>query len=51
MDDDFNTPEALAVLFSLANDCNRVRAADPARAERLATTLRRLGGILGNSAG
>ena len=47
MDDDFNTAEALSVLFSLANDCNRVRATDPAHAERLATTLRRLGGILG----
>jgi cysteinyl-tRNA synthetase len=47
MDDDFNTAEALSVLFSLANECNRARAADPARAERLATTLRRLGGLLG----
>jgi cysteinyl-tRNA synthetase len=47
MDDDFNSAEALSVLFSLANECNRVRAADPTRAERLAATLRRLGGILG----
>ncbi len=47
MDDDFNTAEALSVLFSLANECNRARTADPARAEQLATTLRRLGGLLG----
>ena len=47
MDDDFNSAEALSVLFSLANDCNRVRAVDPARAERLAATLRHLGGLLG----
>ena len=47
MDDDFNTAEALSVLFSLANECNRARAADPARAGQLAATLRRLGGLLG----
>ncbi len=47
MDDDFNTAEALSVLFSLANECNRVRVDDPTRAERLAATLRRLGGLLG----
>ena len=47
MDDDFNSAEALSVLFSLANDCNRARAADADRAARLAATLRRLGGLLG----
>jgi cysteinyl-tRNA synthetase len=41
MDDDFNTPEALAVLFELANDLNRNR--EPA-VERL---LRQLAGLLG----
>ena len=41
MDDDFNTPEALAVLFDLASDVNRSR--DPARAG----LLRALGGVLG----
>ena len=41
MNDDFNTPEALAVLFDLASDVNRSR--DPARAG----LLRALGGVLG----
>jgi cysteinyl-tRNA synthetase len=40
MDDDFGTPEALAVLFELANEVNRGRA-------ELAAQLRALGGILG----
>jgi cysteinyl-tRNA synthetase len=41
MDDDFNTPGALAVLFDLANDLNRSRA--PATA----ALLRALAGTLG----
>jgi len=41
MDEDFNTPEAFAVLFDLASDVNRTR--DPARA----ALLRGLGGTLG----
>jgi cysteinyl-tRNA synthetase len=41
MDDDFNTPEAVAVLFDLANEVNRSR--DPT----LAATLRLLGALLG----
>jgi cysteinyl-tRNA synthetase len=40
MDDDFGTPEAVALLFELAN---RVNAGDKA----LATQLRALGGVLG----
>jgi len=47
MDDDFNTPEALAVLFDLARAVNRTRDTDPAGARRLAATLRALGGRLG----
>jgi cysteinyl-tRNA synthetase len=47
MDDDFNTPGALAVLFDLAREINRVRGEDPAHAARLGVQLRRLGGILG----
>jgi cysteinyl-tRNA synthetase len=31
MDDDFNTPEALAVLFDLANEVNRTKDADSLR--------------------
>ncbi len=41
MDDDFNTPEALAVLFELAADLNKSRDPDQAN------LLRALGGTLG----
>ena len=41
MDDDFNTPGALAVLFDLANDCNRSRSVPTA------LLLRALAGTLG----
>jgi cysteinyl-tRNA synthetase len=41
MDEDFNTPEAVAVLFDLANASNR------ARSVKLARQLRALGGVLG----
>ena len=48
MDDDFNTPLALAVLFDLARELNRAReAADMERADSLGATLRSLGEILG----
>ena len=40
MDDDFNTPEAVAVLFELANEVNRSHAAEAAALlKALATTL------------
>ena len=41
MDDDFNTPEAVAVLFDLANEINKDRSAARAR------LLKSLAGILG----
>ncbi|MBI3141133.1 MAG: cysteine--tRNA ligase [Rhodocyclales bacterium] len=41
MDDDFNTPEAVAVLFDLANEVNRTQAV------RTAGLLKALGGVLG----
>ncbi|WP_295408736.1 cysteine--tRNA ligase [uncultured Thiocystis sp.] len=47
MDDDFNTPEALAVLFDLAREINRVRSEDLERAVALGAELRRLGEVLG----
>ncbi|MHB8535874.1 MAG: cysteine--tRNA ligase [Sulfuricaulis sp.] len=47
MDDDFNTPGAMAVLFELARDINRLREQSLAAAAPLGATLRRLGGILG----
>ncbi|GGW23267.1 cysteine--tRNA ligase [Halomonas sp. NyZ770] len=47
MDDDFNTPEALAVLFDLARDLNRAKSDQPEAAPRLAGELQRLAGVLG----
>ncbi|MDJ0740201.1 MAG: cysteine--tRNA ligase [Gammaproteobacteria bacterium] len=47
MQDDFNTPEALAALFDLVREINRVRGDDPARAAALGALLRRLGDLLG----
>ena len=47
MDDDFNTPEALAVLFDLARESNRLRTEDEAAAARLGASLRQLGELLG----
>ena len=47
MDDDFNTPEALAVLHELASEVNRRRAGDPDAAAAMAAGLRRAGAVLG----
>ncbi|MES1943299.1 cysteinyl-tRNA ligase [Salinisphaera sp. PC39] len=47
MADDFNTPEALAVLFDLAREINRLRDSEPERAAALAGLMRRLGGRIG----
>jgi cysteinyl-tRNA synthetase len=48
MDDDFNTPEALAVLQTLARELNSAKAAaDGARAAALAAELTGLGRVLG----
>jgi cysteinyl-tRNA synthetase len=47
MDDDFNTPEAVAVLFDLAREINRVRETDTARANGLAACLKRVAAVLG----
>ncbi len=47
MNDDFNTPEALAVLFDLAREINRVRSEDTDLAGQLGAQLRYLGNILG----
>ena len=41
MDDDFNTPEAMAVLFDLANEVNRTKSIETAG------QLKALGGVLG----
>ena len=47
MDDDFNTPEALAALHELASEVNRRRARDPDAAAATAAGLRRVGAVLG----
>ena len=55
MDDDFNTPEAISVLFDLAHEIHRARESarksagesESVRADMLAGTLRALGGMLG----
>ncbi|WP_178006194.1 cysteine--tRNA ligase [Marinospirillum perlucidum] len=48
MDDDFNTPEALAVLFDLTRELNRAREAEDADlAAALAAELLDLGDVLG----
>ena len=46
MDDDLNTPQAIAALFDLAREINRGRDAGNLVAEAQ-TTLRELGGVLG----
>ncbi|MBC8024518.1 MAG: cysteine--tRNA ligase [Steroidobacteraceae bacterium] len=49
MDDDFNTPEAIAALQGLARELNSARTSGPDshRAKLLAGELRALGGVLG----
>ncbi|MAR72311.1 MULTISPECIES: cysteine--tRNA ligase [unclassified Halomonas] len=47
MDDDFNTPEALSVLFELVRELNRARKEGSDDVPALALELKRLGSILG----
>jgi cysteinyl-tRNA synthetase len=47
MDDDFNLPEALAVLFNITHEINRIRASDEQEALKLAAVLYKLGNVLG----
>jgi cysteinyl-tRNA synthetase len=47
MNDDFNTAEALAVLFDLAREINKARETDSQRAAGLGALLRQLGDVLG----
>ena len=48
MDDDFNTPVALAVLFDMAREVNRLKKAKQRNlAAQLATAMRRLSQVLG----
>lgn len=47
MDDDFNTPEAIGVLFELVREINRLRDNDLEQAKQLAALLKKLAGVLG----
>ncbi len=47
MDDDFNTPEALGVLFELVRTLNKARAEQADNAMALGALVRQLGGLLG----
>uniref|UniRef100_UPI0035A1B04F cysteine--tRNA ligase n=1 Tax=Glaesserella sp. TaxID=2094731 RepID=UPI0035A1B04F len=47
MDDDFNTPGALAVLFELAREINKLKAENQGEANKLAARLKQLAGVLG----
>jgi cysteinyl-tRNA synthetase len=47
MDDDFNSPVAISVLFDLARDINRLREAGSGDVKPLAGLLKELGGVLG----
>lgn len=47
MDDDFNTPEALAVMFDLVRELNVARTDESEKIASLATTLKTLGEALG----
>ncbi len=47
MDDDFNTPRALAVLFELVSELNKAVREGAAEAPALAAQLKRLAGMIG----
>ncbi len=47
MNEDFNTAEAVSVLFDLANSINKLKTNDAEKASALAATLKHLGNILG----
>src|SRR3990167_179368 len=47
MDDDFNTPIALSVLFDLAHEIQRLREKESVLAAEYGALLKKLGGVLG----
>ena len=47
MDDDFNTPVAVSVLFDLARELNRIKEEDQKKAHLLVATLKKLATLLG----
>ncbi len=48
MDDDFNTPEAIAVLFDLAREINRLKLEAPEKVADHAALLKQLASVLGH---
>ena len=47
MQDDFNTPQAISVLFDLAREINRQKTTDETAAQQLAGLLKELASVLG----
>jgi len=47
MNDDFNTAEAISVLFDIAREINRVKETEPAQAARLGKLMLKLAGVMG----
>ncbi len=47
MDDDFNTPMAIAVLFDMSHELNRLKSSDPEQAGRLAMQMKKMAKLLG----
>jgi len=47
MDDDINTPQAIAILFEIAKELNVAKEKDKKVASMLANTLKALGGVIG----
>ncbi len=47
MDDDFNTPKALAAMFELVREINATRKEDEAKAAAMAAELKAMGDVLG----
>ena len=47
MQDDFNTPQAISVLFDLAREINRQKTTDETAAQQLAILLKELASVLG----
>jgi cysteinyl-tRNA synthetase len=47
MEDDFNTPVAISVLFDLARELNKMKEGNLEKTNQLATSLKVLGGLIG----
>ncbi|SIS57897.1 cysteine--tRNA ligase [Neptunomonas antarctica] len=47
MDDDFNTPKAVSVLFEMVNELNKLKKSSEAGAAAMAHKIAELGGIIG----